>query len=244
MSLEIPAFSQPSMISHLSESSEMEKNKEETKVQDMAYSRFVELRIVDHFIAIDRRIKISKNLSDEEKIQTCQKVIKEICKVEDVVAVSFPIRFREYVMQGHETREHVTPDKLWLVNESLPAEQKKCLQSSCHIHPSLMKGVKNTCYVAFGEGKLYRFNFATKCEGKLISLLGDSTFNPIIWDINSDQIKALQSQALTEESILTQYGNRALVCSTLGAAEAKMDYLDEELTRLFVTTQYEKTLEK
>lgn len=244
MSLEIPAFSQPSMTSYLPESSTIEKNKEESKTQDIAYRQFIELRVVNYLTTIDKRIKIADNLSYEEKVQACQKVMKEICKVEDVVAVCFPVRFREYVMRGLDTRENVTLDKLWLVNESLPAEQKKSLQSSCHIHPNLMKEVKNTCTIAFGEGKLYRFNFAEKCEGKVIELSGDSPFNPIIWDINSDQIKALQSQTLTEDSILTQYGNRALVCSTLGAAEAKMDYLDENINRVLVTEPYQKSLEK
>lgn len=41
-------------------------------------------------------------------------------------------------------------------------------------------------------------------------------------------------------SVFTKYGNRPILCSTLNAANAQLDYLSEDVNKIFVEALYQK----
>jgi hypothetical protein len=237
MDINSPVYLSPNSIMPLSEPPMVEVSTSDGKIKDLAYRQFIESKIVQ-FFEDNHRFQIDNSLPHQVRIQACQETIDKLSKVLDVIAVIFPIRFREMIYREGGYREGVGLTKFCLVHQNLPLNIQEEIKNKYEVLENLMKGVEGTCSVVFGSDKFYRFNFLSAMEKGMkytvIKIEGDSSLNPIIWDIPSDQITTLQAQTLNQHSILTKYGNRPLVFSTLNAPVIRKDYLDKSLNRLFI----------
>jgi hypothetical protein len=215
-----------------------QSNRRDTSIPDTAYRQFIELKIANLFSDSSK----TEDLAPQDKIKVCQETMKNFWIEKDVVAIIVPIRFRKLI----EERESVTLEKICLFNINLSSDFQKSLQSSLKISPELMKGVEGSCNVIFDKDR-FRFNFL-EVVGKETSTIsdfnGDNCDNPIIWDIDSDRIEYLRNMPLTEETILTKYGNRPIVCSIFNATQPQFDYLSREMNKRFIETPFLKAEEK
>lgn len=206
------------------------------RIQDAISRQIINLNLVNHFIEMNSNIQIRNGLSDSDRIRECQQQIEQIEKVKEVVAVILPIKLTD---SQTETRESGTCTKLCLFHEKLSIEIQHSLQQQLQIPSHLMKGVRDICHIAFGEGKFYSFHFLSEYReerSKIHTVQGENETIPFIWNINSDQIKALQKLRLTKDSVLTKLGDLPLLCSTFRASEAKMDFLNETLNQAFIVS--------